>query len=195
VAFSKWQNDIGTQLATARDDFNQTQQTLAKASRIKDMITLTAPQDAIVLDIGNASTGSVVDTNGTGGKPLFTLVPLDGSVEAELHISGSEIGFVKPNDKVQLKMDAFDFMRHGVAHGIITSISEGTFVDDEGTRTLPYFKARVRVVDGALHDVPTDFRLIPGMSLQGDVLVGRRSIISYIIGSALRTSSEAMREP
>ena len=40
VAVGKWRDDIGTQLATARDDLHQTQQTLTKANRIGDLINL-----------------------------------------------------------------------------------------------------------------------------------------------------------
>jgi hypothetical protein len=32
------------------------------------------------------------------------------------------------------------------------------------------------------------------MTLQGDILIGRRTILSYVIEGALRTGSEAMRE-
>ena len=46
-----------------------------------------------------------------------------------------------------------------------------------------------------LHDVPTAFRLIPGMTLAADVKVGKRTILSYLVEGALRTGSEAMREP
>jgi len=37
--------------------------------------------------------------------------------------------------------------------------------------------------------------LIPGMTLAGDIMVGHRTILSYIVEGALRTGSEAMREP
>jgi hypothetical protein len=33
------------------------------------------------------------------------------------------------------------------------------------------------------------------MTLSGDVLVGRRTIMSYLVEGGLRTGSEAMREP
>jgi hypothetical protein len=46
-----------------------------------------------------------------------------------------------------------------------------------------------------LRNVPADFRLIPGMTLDGDIMVGRRSIMSYLVEGVLRTGSEAMREP
>jgi hypothetical protein len=46
-----------------------------------------------------------------------------------------------------------------------------------------------------LRNVPADFRLIPGMTLVGDIMVGRRTILSYLVEGVLRTGSEAMREP
>jgi HlyD family secretion protein len=43
--------------------------------------------------------------------------------------------------------------------------------------------------------VPQNFRLIPGMTLTGDVKVGTRSVAMYVIGDMLRGIGESMREP
>ncbi|MBK8212024.1 MAG: hypothetical protein IPK78_20905 [Rhodospirillales bacterium] len=51
------------------------------------------------------------------------------------------------------------------------------------------------LTDVKLRNIPASFRLIPGMTLTGDILVGKRSILSYIVEGGLRTGSEAMREP
>jgi HlyD family type I secretion membrane fusion protein len=195
VALGKWRDDIGTQLATARDDLHQTQQTLAKANRVSDLITLQAPEDAIVLDIGNASTGSVVDSQ-QAMKPLFTLVPINGPVEAEVEVNSQDVGFLRVGDHVEVKVDAFPFMRHGTVKGTVTTISEGSFTITESQQVRsPYFKVRVRIDSTALRNVPVNFRLIPGMTVQGDVLVGHRTMLSYLVEGGLRTGSEAMREP
>jgi len=37
--------------------------------------------------------------------------------------------------------------------------------------------------------------LVPGMTLIGDIMVGSRTILSYLVEGGLRTGSEAMREP
>ena len=195
VALGKWRDDIGTQLATARDDLHQTQQTLAKANRVSDLISLQAPEDAIVLEIGNASTGSVVDAQQTI-KPLFTLVPISGPVEAEVEVNSQDVGFLRVGDHAEIKVDAFPFMRHGTVKGTVTTISEGSFtVDDSQQLRSPFFKVRVRVDSAALRNVPANFRLIPGMTVQGDVLVGHRTLLSYLVEGGLKTGSEAMREP
>jgi HlyD family type I secretion membrane fusion protein len=199
----KWQDDTGTQLVTARDDLHQTEDYLAKANKTNDLITLQAPEDAVVLDIGNASVGSVIDSNSAVTKPLFTLMPIGGPLEAEVDIESKDIGFIKVGDPVRIKLEAYPFMRHGTAEGKISTISEGSFTTtnsgsvpaEGGQQTTPYFKARVSVDPSTLRRMPENFRLIPGMTVTGDVLVGHRTILSYLIEGALRTGSEAMQEP
>jgi multidrug efflux pump subunit AcrA (membrane-fusion protein) len=87
-------------------------------------------------------------------------------------------------------------MQHGTAKGVIKTISEGSFTtDDNNTPVAPYFKVRVAITEVKLRNVPAGFRLIPGMTLTGDIMVGRRTILSYLVEGGLRTGSEAMREP
>jgi HlyD family secretion protein len=85
---------------------------------------------------------------------------------------------------------------YGMAKGVIKTISEGSFsTDANNTPVAPYFKVRVKVTEFHLHDVPTGFRLIPGMTLTGEVLAGRRTIMSYLTETIQQQGSEAMREP
>jgi hemolysin D len=192
----KWHDDTATALVQARNDLAQAEQDYAKASRTQDLSKLVAPGDAVVLNVAQASAGSVVDPVAQQQTPLFTLTPLSGPLEADLHVDARDVGFVRPGDKVRLKLDAFRFTQHGVAHGVVETVSPGSFTQSEDGQTVnPYFKVRVRVTDSKLRDVPKDFRLLPGMTLSGDILEGGRTIMAYIIEGGMRTSSEAMREP
>jgi HlyD family type I secretion membrane fusion protein len=192
----KWRSDVATQLVTAQNDLNETVQNLAKASKVSDLSTLVAPNDAVILKVGKASIGSVVDPGSAASEPLFTLTPLGGTLEAEVRINARDIGFIRPGDKVRVKLDAYRFTSHGVATGVIKTISDGSFTTtDDGQIVPPYYKARVAITNSALRNVPAGFRLIPGLTIDGEVLVGRRTIMSYLLEGALRTGSEAMREP
>jgi hemolysin D len=193
---SKWHDDTATALVQARNDLSQAQQDYAKASRVQDLNKLVAPADAVVLNVAQASVGSVVDPATSQQSPLFTLTPLTGPLEADLHVDTRDVGFIRPGDKVRLKFDAYQFTHHGVGHGVVETISPGSFTQNEDNQTVaPYVKVRVRIVDAHLRDVPKDFRLLPGMTLSGDILEGGRTIMAYVLESGLRTSSEAMREP
>jgi hemolysin D len=193
----KWNTDTSTELVTARNDLDVTRQSLEKAQKLSDLSTLNAPADAVILKVGQVSSGSVAASGGQAQQePLFTLVPMDGPVEADVNVDASDIGFIKAGDPVQLKLDAYRFMQHGTAKGVIKTVSEGSFtVDDNNVPVPAYFKVRVRIMEVRLHNVPADFRLVPGMTLTGDIMVGRRTILSYVVEGALRTGAEAMREP
>ena len=194
----KWHSDTGTQLQTVRDDLDVTRQNLEKAQKLSDLVSLNAPADAVVLNVAKVSSGSV--SGGAQGSttqdPLFTLVPLAGPQEAEVDVNARDIGFIKAGDPVQLKLDAYRFLQHGTAKGVVKTISEGSFTADENNTPVdPYFKVRVAIKEVHLRNVPADFRLIPGMTLAGDIMVGRRTILSYLVEGGLRTGAEAMREP
>ena len=193
---NKWKGDIGVSLVTARNDLHDAQQTFAKASKVHDLSKLVAPEDAVVLNIGNASVGSVIDPTSSAQTPLFTLTPLAGALEADLKADAKDIGFIRKGDHVNLKLDAFQFTGHGTAQGVVKSISDGSFsTTDEGQPRPPFYRVRVTITNAHLRNVPADFRLIPGMTVTGDILIGGRTIMSYLVEGALRTGSEAMREP
>jgi HlyD family type I secretion membrane fusion protein len=192
----KWRGDIATQLAAAQDSLNAINQSLAKASRVSDLSKLVAPADAVVLKVGKANVGSVIDPSTDNSEPLFTLTPLAGALEAEIHIDAKDVGFIRAGDTVRLKLDAYQFTSHGTAKGVIKTISDGSFTTtDDGQVVQPFYKARVAITDLHLRNVPANFRLTPGLTLTGEILIGRRTIMQYIFGGALRTGSEAMREP
>ncbi|SEP92457.1 HlyD family secretion protein [Solimonas aquatica] len=195
----QWSSDTSTQLVTVRDDYNATKENLQKAQKLLDLSTLTSPADAIVLKVGKISTGSVAltmqNTDPESAGALFTLVPLDSPLEATINVPASDVGFIRPADQVNIKFAAYDFLRHGLAKGTVKNISEGSFTLDENNQPVnPYFKVRIAITEVKLREVPADFRLIPGMTLTGDILVGNRTILSYLVEGAMRTGSEAMRE-
>jgi HlyD family type I secretion membrane fusion protein len=198
----KWHSDATTDLVTVKNDLDTTQGSLTKAAKLNELTSLDAPADAIVLQIAKASRGSIADTSTSTTDPnsdaLFTLVPVDVPLEVEMHIASEDVGFVEKGQTVRIKFDAYSYVRHGMATGTVKNLSEGSFTldPDVGNTPVPaYFKARIALNDVKLHDVPADFRLIPGMTISADIIAGHRTILSYLVEGTLRTGSEAMREP
>jgi len=190
-----------TQLVADENDRDTTRDALDKAQQLRDFTSLDAPEDGIVTQIGQVSKGSV--SSGAAGtlnnlqtNPLITLTPLNAPVEAELWIQTMDIGFIRVGDPVNLKLDAFPYIRFGTALGTVRKISEDSYsLDQNNMPTPPYFKVRVAVKALRLHHVPKDARLVPGMTLVGDIMVGERTILSYVTEAAMRSGLEAMREP
>jgi HlyD family secretion protein len=188
----QWSAQLSQDLVTARSTLDTAQASLEKALRHHDLVRLTAAAPSVVLTVAKLSVGSVLKE----GDTLFTLMPLDAPVEAEIRISSRDVGFIRAGDRCVLKIEAFNYMEHGTAEGTIRWISDNAFTTDDNNQPVDaYYKARCSV--NAMHfvDVPAKFRLIPGMTLQADVNVGTRSVAMYLLGGFLRGFGEAMREP
>jgi hemolysin D len=188
----QWDTGISQDLVTSRNNKDSAAGLLAKASKHRDLVRITASEPSVVLTLTKLSVGSVLKA----GDPIVSVAPLKSPVEAEIFLAPRDVGFVRPGDRVTLKIDAFNYAEHGTAEGELSWVSEGAFTtDDNGQPIDPYYKARVKI--GTLHfvGVPANFRLIPGMTLTADINVGTRSLFLYVAGGAMRGMGEAMREP
>lgn len=188
----QWFAQVSQELVKAQSDRDAALENLAKASKHMELVHLVAPENAMVLKLAKLSSDSVLNQ----GEPLLYLAPLKSPLEAELHIAARDVGFIRVGDDTTVKLDPFNFVEHGTADGKVRSISEGTFTtDDNGQPVAAYYKVRVSLDPVNLRNVPQGFRLVPGMTLTGDIHVGTRSLFAYLVGGLVSGLGESMREP
>ncbi|MCG2643803.1 MULTISPECIES: HlyD family type I secretion periplasmic adaptor subunit [Bradyrhizobium] len=188
----QWRAQLSQDLVQTRNNLDTARASSDKAIRHQDLVRLTATEPSVVLTMAKLSIGSVLKP----GDPFITLMPIGTRLDAEIKIASRDVGFIRPGDRCTIKVDAFNATEHGTAEGKVRWISEGAFtLDDDGRAVDAYYKARCSVEQTNFIDVPQNFRLIPGMTLTGDVNVGTRSVAMYLLGGMLRGVKEAMREP
>ncbi|MCF3945972.1 HlyD family type I secretion periplasmic adaptor subunit [Acidiphilium iwatense] len=197
----KWAAGVSEDLAKTTSKLITAEQDLAKARLQSQLVVLRAPRDAIVLTIAHVSVGSVLQS----GQKFISLVPIDAPLSIEADISGTESGYVHVGDPVTVNFDTFDFLRYGSAKGTLKSVSADSFSPEmqpgEGGSALPnrphtlYYKARISLDELMLHNTPSGFRLVPGMPLQANIKVGRRTILSYFVTKIMPVAYDSMREP
>ncbi|MBP2303054.1 HlyD family type I secretion periplasmic adaptor subunit [Azospirillum picis] len=202
---TQWKNTISQDLIQQRSERDVLAEQMAKARKRQDLVTLTAPVDAVVLEVANRSVGSVA----TSAEPLFTLVPINAPLEAVVQIDGREIGFIRQGDPVAVKFDTYNFLEHGAAEGVVRTISDDSFSRndrigalakaDSSNATNPstglFYRAHIDLTAVNLRNVPEGFRLLPGLPLTADVKIGSRTIIAYFLKPLLGSINESMREP
>jgi HlyD family secretion protein len=197
----KWSAAVSEDLAETTSKLVTAQQDLSKAQLQSQLVVLRAPRDAIVLTVAHVSVGSVLQS----GEKFISLVPVDAPLTVEADISGTESGYVHIGDPVTINFDTFDFLRYGSAKGTLKSISADSFSPEqtpgEGGSALPnrphslYYRADISLDELMLHNVPPGFRLVPGMPLNANIKVGRRTIMSYFITKIMPVAYDSMREP
>jgi len=186
------------QLVDLRGQRDMTGEELKKMELRRNMVALTAPADAVVLDLAQRSVGSVVRE----AEPVVTLVPINVPLEAEVSINTRDIGRVVVGKEARVKLDAYPFQKYGTATGEVRTISEDTFLTGQPEQTAtpsqpsaPFFKARILLADTRLNATDVPVRLLPGMTVTTEIKVGNRTVISYFLYPLLRGLDNAIREP
>lgn len=192
IFVKQWKNRLTEDLVARRDERNALLEQLAKARKRLDLVRLVTPVDAVVLETADRSVGSVA----TAGQPLFTLVPLHAGLEIEAQIPAQDFSHVQVGDPVEIKLDAYPYLEHGMLLGAVETIAADAFTNREapGTSSIVY-KTRIRLVKATLDTAPESFRLVPGMPLSAEIKVGERSVLTYFLRPILRGLNEGLREP
>jgi hemolysin D len=198
-----WRSDVSQQLSDATGKLSDAQQSLNKAQLHRQLVELRAERDGTVLSVAKVSVGSVLQA----GQEFITLVPADAPLEIEADILSSDNGYVHVGDQVSIKFAAYSYTQYGMAHGTVRVISPDSFtgLDDQRNPTgalapgnagnEPYYRARISIDRVEMRDTPRGFNLIPGMPVTADILVGKRTIISYFLSRVIPVATEAAREP
>lgn len=182
--------EIARDLADKRIALDRATEESAKAARRRDLVELRAVEDAVVLQVGTFSVGSVVQP----AEKLITMMPLGTTLEIDANLAADDQGVVRVGDEVAVKFDAWSFAEHGSARGIVRSISADSFTPKEGDGRS-FFLAKIDIVDETLRDVPADFRLVPGMPLTADIDVGTHTLLRAIVGGTFKTLDGGFSEP
>jgi len=198
-----WHADISDKLSDATGKLSDARESLNKAQLHRQLVELRADRDATVLTVAKVSVGSVLQP----GQQFITMVPADAPLEVEANIAGRDDGFVNVGDTVAVKFDTFPYHQYGLAYGTVRTISADSFDSQDEQRNptgmvpLPtnttdlFYRARIAIDRVALHDTPPDFRIMPGMPTTADIKVGKRTVLTYLLGRVLPVASEGMREP
>lgn len=199
-----WRVQTALKLTEQTRALNEARESLNKARLRRRLVELRAERNATVLTIARVGEGSILQP----GDQLITLVSTASALEVEADISARDNGFVNVGDTVAIKFDTFPFALYGMADGEVRTVSPDSFASaDEQigrapgatrateNRTAPFYRSRITIKHVELHNVPTNFRLVPGMPVTADIKVGRQTVLSYLIGRVLPILSEGMREP
>lgn len=194
-----WRRQALEELARLRSETARVEEALAKATRLAELTTIAAPQDGIVLEVARRSAGSVLRE----AEPLVTLVPAGVPLIAEITLRSADVGATQPGQAVVLKVDAFPYQRFGLLHGRLRAVSPESFAPqaahqpDAAPSAGPgaVHRGQVELDAGGLPGLPEGARLIPGMTVTAEVMVGSRRLLAFFLDPLLRGMAESLREP
>lgn len=140
-----------------------------------NQVRLIAPCTGTILKLRVRDSGAVVGD----GETVAELACGGEQLVAELTVPEAGVGKLKLEQGVKLKYDAFPYQRYGVMGGRLTWLSPAKAANSE-SETAQSFKARVELNDKDITIKGQPRKFAPGMSGTAEIVVGKRTLISYV---------------
>jgi hemolysin D len=163
------------------------EQEYLKADLRSKLMLLTSPVEGTVQQLAVFTVGGVV----TPAQPVMVIVPHDNPLEVEAFIENKDIGFVKPNQDAEVKVETFQYTKYGTIHAKVASVSHDAINDEK--RGLIY-STRVKMERSTINVDGIDVNLSPGMAVSVEIKTGKRRVIEYFLNPLLQYGHESLRE-
>lgn len=186
--------------AAARHHATQNQlaqiETSLAQNELQRALVLRAPEAGIVSSLVVKPGQSVAS-----GQALMSVVPQNASLEAQLLVPGSAIGFMRPGERVLLRYQAFPYQKFGLHTGRVVEVSRSALDPQEAATLLgrpvkaSFYRVLVALHAQAVAAYGQPQALRPGMAFTADVLLDRRRLVDWIfeplLGMRQRIAAES----
>ena len=162
-----------------------------KLSRQAEDVELRSPVSGTILKLEDQYQGTVIKT----GDTIATIVPKINKFHVEVDIDPADITHVYEGAKVKIMLDALPSQKHGELVGKISLLSKDTVDEDVFGEKNSVYRAEVEITENKLVKLPEGFRLLPSMSVSGNIISGKRTIMTFLLFPVIKTLETSFREP
>lgn len=125
------------------------------------------------------------------GEAIMDIVPMDESLLVEVRVRPQDVAFLRPGQDVMIKVSAYDFSIYGGLPGKLESISADTIEDKKGDF---YYLVKVRTGETAIRHNDEILPIIPGMIVVADIIIGKKTVLDYILKPVMKARQNALTE-
>lgn len=180
------------ELVSVRGERDRLAQEVRKVNLRNGLLEVRAPTDGVILDVASRSVGSVL----AAGATFITLAPKDSALNVHAYVQPSDINMIKEGDEAKVKIDAYPFQKYGLLKGRILRVTKDAVRPDfRGLTPDKDYYVVVMNLDGVENKQHlVKMRLLPGMTLNSEIVIDNRTIISYIMAPIIKIRDESMNE-
>lgn len=142
-----------------------------------------APLAGVVNRLAISTIGGVVKP----GEILMEITPNYSGVLIESKANPNDRANLRPGLSSRVRIGAYDYATFGTLNGRVTEVSADTLLDEREGR---YYRVIVKAETVAGQKMVT----VPGMTAVADIVVGKRTVLSYLLSPMLRFRDGAFRD-
>lgn len=124
--------------------------------------------------------------NVQAGQQVLSILPQGSRLQAQLLVPSSAIGFVKRGNRVVLRYQAYPYQKFGQQYGEVVQVSRSALSHAAAATLLgqnvaaPLYRVLVQLDSQTVDAYGTAEALKPGMALDADILLDRRSLWQWV---------------
>ena len=138
-----------------------------------------SPIDGIVHNL-QATNGETLGSN----IPLMQITPLNNPLKAVLYVSSNDAGFIKHNQLVQLKLNAFPYQKFGMSTAHVSHVSQQILLPHQVKRSPIQLNGPVFLIEATLDTQATNVgteALKAGMLFKAEITLSNRSLLEWLL--------------
>jgi membrane fusion protein len=156
----------------------------ADAQAAVRQLEVRAPADGVISALLAGAGQSI-----TADAALATLTPAGAQLQAQLLAPSSALGFLRPQQRVLLRLQAFPYQKFGLQAGTVLQVAQAPLqlselatlpmVAGKGS-TEPLYRVTVTLDRQTVAVGEQALALLPGMQLDADVMLEKRRLIEWL---------------
>ncbi len=160
-----------------------------KSNALSDKVSRTvvrSPVNGYVQKLFVHTIGGVIQP----GANIVEIVPSDATLWVEINVKPADRAFIYPSQKAMVKISAYDFAIFGALEGEVVSISADTIMD---SKENSFYKVKIKTQMSQFSN-SRKIVLMPGMTVNADIITGKKTIMDYILKPILKTKQYMFSE-
>ncbi len=184
---SEWQAAVAAETNEFRRQLDSINQKLKAGSYQVEISELPAPMNGVIRRI------LLKEENvAQRAQTIMELLPTDDTLEVDARFKPPDRDHLRAEQKALVKVDAYDFTIYGGLPALVTRISADTIEDSRGQT---WYEVRLRTESSRLLHDGQALEIKPGMTVQVDVISGKKSVFNYLMKPFLKSQQEAGISP
>ncbi len=181
---ARFRAEASAELTQVRSDLEKSELEIDTNKDRLDRNKVRAPVSGFINRLAVTTEGGVVRP----GEVLMEITSNEKGVLIEARARPNDRANLRNGLPARVRIGAYDYATYGALHGVVTEVSADTMLDEREGR---YYRVVLKTEPQDKEEMST----LPGMTAVADIVVGKRTVLSYLLSPLMRFRDSAFRDP
>jgi membrane fusion protein, adhesin transport system len=184
---ARFRAEASSSLTQVREELDKSSHEIGTNVDRLDRNVVRSPMAGLINKLNITTIGAVVRPS----EVLLEITPSDQRIVIQTRANPNDRAELRRGLRARVRIGAYNYATYGTLEGHVTDVSADTLSEEKGGR---YYRVNIEVdVATVLNSNHQPGVLIPGMVTTADIVVGKRTILSYILSPLLKFREGAFR--